>query len=126
MKKGVIQNDNLLYEVLSNEGEFFIPCVNSKDAQSKLVSLSNARRRMSVGQQEKVKVQKVQIEGVYGVKISHATKAQVFQIVDGKLVKWEKAEELSEEAKRIVDLMRKDGVSEEEISNFIKVSKGGI
>jgi hypothetical protein len=121
----LIQNDEVLMEVLTKDKEFFIPCEDKKDAHSKLVSLINARRRLSLEQQRGLRVQKLQDNNsIWGVKVSPAAKRVIYEIVDGKQIPWNPEENiLSEESKRIVDLMLADGISESEIISTLSHEK---
>lgn len=115
-RRAVIQNEELLYEVIETGEEFFVPCRDKTDAHSKSVSLNNARGRMAADQQRQIKVQKLQIGEVWGVKISPASKTVVYKLVDGIMTPWKPTDSrLSEDAYRLVELMVKDGKSDEEI-----------
>jgi hypothetical protein len=112
----VIQNDEVLMECLETGEEFFIPCADKNDAHSKAVSLINARRRLSVEMQRKLRVQKVQMDGVYGVKVSPGSTVEIYKIVNGAKVIWNPNENrLSDDAKRMVSLMIVDLYSDEDI-----------
>ncbi len=53
--RGLIQNEECIGLTLYEGREFIIPCEGSKDANSKRVSLYNARRRLSIPDQKKLK-----------------------------------------------------------------------
>jgi len=119
-RKNVIQNDEVLYETLSTGEEFFIPCRDRADAHSKSVSLNNARNRMNNTQQRSVKVQKVEIDGIWGVKISPASKTVILKLVDGKMIPWSPNDnKLSDDNQRMVSLMVKDNKTDEEILEIL-------
>lgn len=114
MKQGHIQNEDVLRKALYEEREFIIPCADEKDAHSKRVSLNHAKGRMSVSEQKKVGVQKIEYdEGKWGIRVYYIPKQEIFEIVNGELIVAEIG--LSEESQYMLDLMIKDKVSEEEI-----------
>lgn len=123
-RKGSIQNEEVLYEVASNGGEFFIPCRDRDDAHSKNVSLNNAKQRMPEFQQRLVRVQKAQMDNIWGVKVSLAQDTPIWKIIDGVPVAWAINENvLPPAAQRIVSLMVKDGLSDEEILSTLSEEK---
>ena len=114
---GVIQNEEVLQEVLKTEEMFFIPCDGKADAHSKAVSLSNAKNRLPVFQQRKLRIQRAEIDGEWGVKVLPASAVVVWKIVDGEKVLWDPDEgKLSEEAQRQFNLMILDN---EPLDNII-------
>lgn len=115
-KYGVIQHEEVLQEVLESESVFFIPCVDKADAHSKAVSLNNAKKRLPEFQQRKLRVQRAEDDGIWGVRVFPATKIVVWKIVNGEKVQWNPNEnKLSEEGQRMLVLMIKDRLSLEEI-----------
>jgi 1,2-phenylacetyl-CoA epoxidase PaaB subunit len=124
---GVIQNEETLQEVLANGYELFIPCLNQKDAHSKAVSLNNAKNRLTLPQQRKVRVQRAEVDGVWGVRIFPAAKTVIWKIVDGVKTLWDPEEgRLSDEDQRIFDLMMKDNVPLEQIIANLSEGKEAV
>ena len=120
----VIQNDEVLMECLETGEEFFIHCTDKNDAHSKAVSLINARRRLSVEMQRKLRVQKIQMDGVYGVKVSPSSTVEIYKIVNGVKVVWNPNENrLSDDVRRMINLMLTDGLSDEDILENLKNEK---
>jgi hypothetical protein len=123
-KKGAIQNEEVLIEVLYGES-FFIPCVDEKDAHSKSVSLNNAKNgRLSPDQQKKIRIQKLYYDNQWGVKVSPTVEIPIYKLVNGEKVLWNREEaktehvvegKLSTENQRILELMIKDNQSTEDI-----------
>jgi predicted RNase H-like HicB family nuclease len=85
MQKGIIQNDKYLRKAILEDQEFVIVCEDEKDCNSKRTSLYNARRTFSEAEQELCRIQKLQIDGKWVVRISR-NKPEVYQVVDGILV----------------------------------------
>jgi hypothetical protein len=120
MKRGVIQNDEYLKRALYENKEFVIVCKNEKDANSKRVSLYNARRLLSENDQRKVQIQKLLVEDKWVIRISRE-KQEVFEVVDGILVRVE--EPLREDSKEMLAEMLGQNMQEEEIITVL-MSRG--
>ena len=112
MKKGIIQNDEYLKKSLIEGKEFLIVCKDEKDANSKRVSLYNARRLLSEIDQRKVQIQKLLVDDKWVIRISRE-KQEVFEVVDGILVPVQ--EPLREDSKQMLVEMLGQGMKEEEI-----------
>lgn len=126
-KFGVIQNEEVLQEVLRDESEFFIPCMNKADAHSKAVSLSNAKNRLPIFQQKKLRVQRVEVDGEWGVKVFPASKIVVWKLVDGEKTLWDPNEgKLSEEDQRQFNFMVDSHESLENIISCLSEGKEGV
>lgn len=126
-KFGVIQNEEVLQEVLNTEEMFFIPCASKSDAHSKAVSLSNAKNRLPLFQQRKLRVQRAEVDGEWGVKILPASAVVVWKIVNGEKVLWNPNEgKLSDEGKRMFDFMVKDDIALEEIIKNLSDEKEDV
>jgi len=126
-----IQNEEVLPEVLKGES-FFIPCFNEKDAHSKRVSLNNAKMNgFPPWEQKKIKIQKVEINKKWGVKVFPAAKTTIMKIVGDEMVPWSSEEEdeevvgdvLSKGDKRMISLMLRDKKSTEEIVSTVGEEK---
>lgn len=89
-----IQNEEVLIEVLETNKEFFIQCKDKADAQSKLVSLTNAKRKLTIPQQRKLKILKTAIDNIWGVKVSPASLYPIYMLVNGKRVPYTRKEEI--------------------------------
>jgi len=119
-KYGVIQNEEVLQEVLSTEGVFFIPCESKEDAHSKAVSLSNAKNRLPAFQQKKIRVQRAEVDGEWGVKVFPSSKIVIWKLVNGEKVPWNPNEgKLSEESQRMLNKMIGDKVPLEKIIGYL-------
>lgn len=114
MKSGAIQNDEFITRCVMEGKDFVVLCEDEKDANSKRVSLYNARRKLSVSEQKRVAVQKCKIGNDWVVKI-FKPKSKVFQLVDGELVPLAEAAELSESSKQMLCEMLEQGMDEESI-----------
>ena len=112
MKKGIIQNDEYLKKSLIEGKEFLIVCKDEKDANSKRVSLYNARRLLSEIDQRKVQIQKLLVDDKWVIRISRE-KQEVFEVVNGILVPVQ--EPLREDSKQMLVEMLGQGMKEEEI-----------
>jgi len=124
---GVIQNEETLQEVLATGCELFIPCVDKKDAHSKAVSLNNAKNRLTLAQQRKVRVQRAEVNGVWGVNIIPASKVVIWKTVDGVRTLWDPEEgKLSDDDQRMFDFMVKDNVPLEQIIASLSDGKEAV
>ena len=112
--KGVIQNEDCIIMTLYEGREFIIPCSDSKDANSKRVSLYNARRRLSVADQKKVRIQKERLGEAWVVKISPGQQ-EILEVINGKLVPYEEEVMMPQRFKDQMLEMLKNGLDEEEI-----------
>ena len=112
MKKGIIQNDEYLKKSLIEGKEFLIVCKDEKDANSKRVSLYNARRLLCETDQRKIQIQKLLVEDKWVIRISRE-KQEVFEVVNGILVPVQ--EPLREDSKQMLAEMLGQGMKEEEI-----------
>jgi len=112
--KGVIQNEECIIMTLYEGREFIIPCSDSKDANSKRVSLYNARRRLSVADQKKVRIQKERLGEAWVVKISPGQQ-EILEVINGKLVPYEEEVMMPQRFKDQMLEMLKNGLDEEEI-----------
>lgn len=126
-KFGVIQNEEVLFEVLENGGEFFISCKNRADARSKAVSLGNARNRLLPFQQKQLRVQKTKIGEEWGVKVFPAADVVIWKIMNGERIRWNPDEgRLSLEEQRMFKLMLEAELPLEEMIKNFPTEKEGI
>ncbi len=114
--------DKILTKVASEGGEVFISARDEKHAESLRVTAFNYRRKMPLEFYENVGINKVQEDGKWFLRIfdRKIEGAQIWRRdkETGKLVPVK--EEASQESIRMRELMRKDGVSEEEIERILK------
>jgi hypothetical protein len=112
LKKGIIQNDEYLKKSLIEGKEFLIVCKDEKDANSKRVSLYNARRLLCEIDQRKIQIQKLLVDDKWVIRISRE-KQEVFEVVNGILVPVQ--EPLRDDSKQMLVEMLGQGMKEEEI-----------
>ena len=112
MKKGAIQNSELLFQSLLEGKEFVIVCKDEKDANSKRVSLYNSRRLLPEADQKRIQVQKFFCEGKWAVR-KKKKKQEIYEILNGILVPL--VEPLKEDSKTMLIEMLGQGMKEEEI-----------
>jgi len=116
--RGLIQNEECIGLTLYEGREFIIPCEGSKDANSKRVSLYNARRRLSIPDQKKIKIQKELLGDSWVVRIC-PNKQNILEVIDGKLVEYTEEIEVSKEIRgQIVEMLQND-YSETDIVNAL-------
>ena len=116
--RGLIQNEECIGLTLYEGREFIIPCEGSKDANSKRVSLYNARRRLSIPDQKKIKIQKELLGDSWIVRIC-PNKQSILEVIDGKLVEYTEEIEVSKEIRgQIVEMLQND-YSETDIVNAL-------
>jgi hypothetical protein len=116
MKKGAIQNSELLFQSLLEGKEFVIVCKDEKDANSKRVSLYNSRRLLPESDQKRLQIQKFFCEGKWAVRILHE-KLEVYEIVNGILVPL--VDPLKDDSKTMLIEMLGQGMKEEEIIEIL-------
>ena len=106
--RGLIQNEECIGLTLYEGREFIIPCEGSKDANSKRVSLYNARRRLSIPDQKKVRIQKELLGDSWVVRIC-PNRQSILEVVDGKLVEYTEKVKVSKEIRgQIVEMLQND------------------
>ena len=116
MHKGKIQNDEYLKRSLFEGKEFVIVCKDERDANSKRVSLYNARRLFSEDDQRKIQIQKLLFEDKWVIKISKE-RQEVYELIDGILTSIE--EPLREDSKIMLVEMLDQGMKEDEIISVL-------
>ena len=112
MQKGIIQNDEYLKLAINEDREFVILCEDEKDCNSKRVSLYNARRTFSEADQKRCRIQKLQLDGKWIVRVSRYV-PEVFEVINGILVPVR--ESLKEDSKVMLAEMLGQGMKEDEI-----------
>jgi len=112
MQKGVIQNDEYLKLAILEGREFIIICEDERDCNSKRVSLYNARRNFSEADQRRCRIQKMQMDDKWIVRISRNAPA-VMEIIDGIITPFK--EPLKEDSKVMLTEMLGQGMKEEEV-----------
>ncbi|HBZ35487.1 MAG TPA: hypothetical protein DEO33_03580 [Rikenellaceae bacterium] len=112
MQKGIIQNDEYLKLAINEDREFVILCEDEKDCNSKRVSLYNARRTFSEADQKRCRIQKMQLDGKWIVRVSRYV-PEVFEVINGILVPVR--ESLKEDSKVMLTEMLGQGMKEDDI-----------
>ena len=112
MQKGIIQNDEYLKLAINEDREFVILCEDEKDCNSKRVSLYNARRTFSEADQKRCRIQKLQLDGKWIVRVSRYV-PEVFEVINGILVPVR--ESLKEDSKVMLAEMLGQGMKEHDI-----------
>lgn len=111
-----IFQDEILLDVLRTNKEFVISCKDKNEQQSKAVGLINARRKLSPDSQRKLRIQKTTINEALYVKVSPSANDQVFEIVNGELVPYNREDhKLSDDSLRQIKYMLEAGLPESEI-----------
>jgi hypothetical protein len=116
MQKGVIQNDEYLRMALREGREFVILCEDERDCNSKRVSLYNARRAFSEADQRKARIQKMQMDGKWIVRISRSV-PEVLEVINGVLTPV--VDPLQEDSKAMLIEMLGQGMKEDEIISVL-------
>lgn len=117
-KQGIIQNEEVLYEVARTGSVFFIPCCDKADAHSKSVSLSNARIRMPLSLQKRVRVQRCQMDGIWGVKVIPDSQVLIYKLEGGKKIPWTSVDNaFTPDEHRMFEVMLQDGLGLQDILN---------
>lgn len=120
--KGVIQNDEYLKLAINEGREFVIVCDSEKDCNSKRISLYNARRIFSPEDQRRCRIQKMQLDGQWCVRISRYTPT-VLEVVNGIFMPVK--ELLKEDSKTMLIEMLGQGMKEEDIITVL-TSRGEL
>lgn len=118
--KGVIQNDEYLKLAVNEGREFVIVCEDERDCNSKRISLYNARRSFSEAEQKRCRIQKMQMDGKWIVRISR-NNPEILEVINGILAPV--IEPLQSDSKTMLVEMLGQGMKEEEIITVL-VSRG--
>jgi hypothetical protein len=110
--KGVIQNDEYLKLVVNEGREFLVICDDEKDCNSKRVSLYNARRMFTPEDQKRCRIQKLEMDGKWVVRISRYIPS-VLEVVNGTLEPIK--ELLKDDSRKMLIEMLGQGLQEDEI-----------
>ena len=114
--------EKAIESITLNGGEEFILARDEKHAESMRVSAFNIRRRMPVLINENIGIQKYAEEGRFFVRIFNREVSEAEHWVrdpeTSKLIP-KVTNELSSENQRIIDFMKQDGKTEDEIQAFI-------
>lgn len=116
MKRGVIQNDKYLKRAILEDQKFVIVCEDEKDCNSKRISLYNARRGFSEAEQGLCRIQKMQIDGKWVVRVSR-NNPEVYQEINGTLVLV--VEPLQESSKVMLAEMLEQGIVKDDIISIL-------
>ena len=117
---GIIQNEEFIAKALYEDREFSIPCKDSKDANSKRVSLYNARRRLSPADQRKIIIRKEALGDQWVITVTRS-KQEVMEIIDGKLVPYVEITQLSTSHREQLKEMVKAGYTEDEVIEALTI-----
>lgn len=120
MRKGIIQNDEYLRLAVNEGREFVIICEDERDCNSKRISLYNARRSFSEAEQKRCRIQKMQMDGKWIVRISR-NNPEILEVINGILAPV--IEPLQSDSKTMLVEMLGQGMKEEEIITVL-VSRG--
>lgn len=120
MRKGIIQNDEYLRLAVNEGREFIIICEDERDCNSKRISLYNARRSFSEAEQKRCRIQKMQMDGKWIVRISR-NNPEILEVINGILAPV--IEPLQSDSKTMLIEMLGQGMKEEEIITVL-VSRG--
>lgn len=112
MRKGIIQNDEYLRLAVNEGREFIIICEDERDCNSKRISLYNARRSFSEAEQKRCRIQKMQMDGKWIVRISR-NNPEILEVINGILAPV--IEPLQSDSKAMLIEMLGQGMKEEEI-----------
>jgi hypothetical protein len=116
MKKGAIQNEEYLQRALIEGKDFIIVCRDERDANSKRVSLYNARRLYPETDQKKIQIQKMLYDDKWIIKISREI-PEVYELLNGVLIAVR--EPLRGDSKEMLIEMLGQGMKEEEVINIL-------
>ena len=111
-----------LAEIVNNKGELFIKARDKGHAESMRVTAFNIRRRMPESITGNIGIQAIFVEGIWYLRLFDRAidGAEVFvKDENGKLVPAQ-SNAMSSEMKRIIELMKKDGKTEEEIKEALR------
>lgn len=112
MRKGIIQNDEYLKLAVHENREFVIVCEDERDCNSKRISLYNARRGFSEADQKRCRIQKLQLDGKWIVRVSRNS-PEVLEVINGILTPV--VEPLQDDSKIMLAEMLGQGMKEDDI-----------
>lgn len=112
--------EEAIIKVFQDSGEIYLPCKDEKQQESIRVSAFNIRRKMPPDIQDTVAITKHEEDGTFYVLFYKREKSALMQRdpETGRLTPVDTG--ISPELARIIEIMRKDGKSEEEIQDFLK------
>ena len=113
--KGTIQHSECITLALHENREFVIPCFDEKQANSKRVSLYNARRELSENNQKLIQIQKF-LDPTIGwcIKVKRE-EAKIFEVVNGELTAFQREVVISPANSRLIKEMLKENLPVPEI-----------
>ena len=116
--KGTIQHSECITLALHENREFVIPCFDEKQANSKRVSLYNARRELSENNQKLIQIQKF-LDPTIGwcIKVKRE-EAKIFEVVNGELTAFQREVVISPANSRLIKEMLKENLPIEEITEI--------
>ena len=111
--------DNLFDQIVKKEvKEGFIPATDKKNQHSLTVSAHNLRKKMPEFLRKKIGISKITVNGKYYVKVYKMEEEFLVLDENGNFSPFVPKVEEDLELQRILFLMEKDGVGEEEIEEF--------
>lgn len=115
--------EEAIVKVFQDGKEVYIPCRDKPQQESIRVMAYNLRKRMPSEIQEAIGITKAEEDGILYVKVYKRDKMELLERDPdtGKLVPMQKVDP---EMVRIIEFMRKDGKSEEEIRQFLEEQGG--
>lgn len=119
--------ENALKAAFTEGTTVLIPCGSKAQQESIRVMTYRLKKKIiPAHMQDEIGITKVEAEDKLFIKVYKRDEPELFTFdKDGNVVKLEAGEcSLSSEMQRIVDLMRKDGVSEEDVQKFLEENKG--
>ena len=120
--------EKAILRIALNGGEEFIKATDEKQANSMRVSAFNSRRKMPPLINEDVGIQKIEEEGEFFIRIFKRGIADATHWTrnpdSGKLVPLD-VKDTNPEIQRMIELMMKDGKSDEEINEILKGANDG-
>lgn len=104
----------VIADVAINEQDRFIECQNEKEMQSKRSMAFFERKKLGDFARE-VGIQKFLFEGKFFIRVYKKKTSGVWMMLDGKMVEVVVDKELL----RVIDMMKEDGKSQDEIKEFM-------
>jgi hypothetical protein len=114
-KPGAIQNEEFVIMALREGREFILLCNSKDDAQSKRVSLYNARKRLEPKDQKRIKIRILHDNEEYRISVSRVEQ-EALEVINGELIPYVPEEDrkpMSEENKTYLREMLSNSVNED-------------
>ena len=112
--------EDSLKSVVFEDKEVYVPCASPTQQESTRVMFYHLKKKMvSKHLHETIGISKAEVNGKLFVKLYKRPIGEVFEMRNGELVPLKFAS-IDPEIERMKNLMRKDGMSEEDIEAFFK------